>query len=57
MIFEERELARADTDTGEVKNLTKGTTITDEALPEGSHPLQILTAGWLGRFVQQEKAG
>jgi 3-isopropylmalate/(R)-2-methylmalate dehydratase small subunit len=54
--FDEGDLARVNLETGEVTNLTKGVTLKGEALPADSPPAQILKAGGLGSFMQQEAA-
>lgn len=54
--FEEGDLARVNLETGEVTNLTRGVTLRGEALPADSPPAQILKAGGLASFMQQESA-
>ena len=60
-LFEEGDTADVHLETGEVKNLTRGTTIQGEALPKDSPPFQILAAGGLDSFledaVKKMKAG
>ena len=60
-LFEEGDTAEVDLESGEVKNVSKGTTVTGEALPKDSPPYQILTAGGLDPFlkeiVEKMKAG
>ena len=51
--FEEGDKAEVDLETGEVKNLTKGTSLFGEALPKGSPPDQILKAGGLEPFLKE----
>ena len=57
--FDEGDIAELNVTTGEVKNLTKGTTIAAEAWPEDSPPMQILRAGGLMTYIQrmQEERG
>jgi len=52
--FDEGDLAKVNLATGEVTNLTKGITLKGEALPADSPPAQILKAGGLDAFMQQE---
>jgi len=52
--FDEGDLARVNLETGEVTNLTRGVTLRGEALPADSPPAQILRAGGLVSFMQQE---
>lgn len=52
--FDEGNIARVNLETGEVTNLTKGITLKGEALPADSPPAQILKAGGLQAFMQQE---
>ncbi len=54
--FDEGDLAKVNLATGEVTNLTKGITLKGEALPADSPPAQILKAGGLDAFMQQELA-
>jgi 3-isopropylmalate/(R)-2-methylmalate dehydratase small subunit len=54
--FDEGNSARVNLETGEVTNLTKGVTLKGEALPADSPPSQILKAGGLNAFMQQEVA-
>ncbi len=51
--FEEGDTAEVDLETGEVKNLTKGTSLKGEALPKGSPPDEILKAGGLEPFLKE----
>ena len=51
--FEEGDTAEVNVETGEVKNLTKGTVIQGEALPKDSPPYQILKAGGLDPFLEE----
>ena len=51
--FEEGDTAEVDLETGEVKNLTRGTALQGEALPRGSPPDQILRAGGLEPFLKE----
>jgi 3-isopropylmalate/(R)-2-methylmalate dehydratase small subunit len=53
-VFEEGDLASVNMETGEVKNLTKKTSITGEALPKGSPPLEIIKKGGLLAYLQNE---
>jgi len=53
--FNEGDQARVNVETGEVSNLTRGTMLQGEALPTGSPPMQILRAGGLKSFMEQEK--
>lgn len=53
-IFEEGDLASVNLETGEVKNLTKKTSIKGEALPKGSPPMEIIMKGGLLAYLQQE---
>lgn len=52
--FSEGDRARVDMETGVVTNLTKGKTLTGEALPADSPPAQILKAGGLQKLLQQD---
>jgi 3-isopropylmalate/(R)-2-methylmalate dehydratase small subunit len=54
--FEEGDRARVNLETGEVTNLTRGIPLKGEALPADSPPAQILKAGGLDTFMQQEAA-
>ena len=51
--FDEGDIAEVNMSTGEVKNLTKGTSITGEAWTEDSPPMQILRAGGFYPYVRQ----
>ena len=51
--FDEGDTAQVNLVTGEVKNLTKGTTLQAESWPEDSPPMQILRAGGLMPFIQR----
>ena len=51
--FEEGETADVDLETGEVRNLTRGTSLRGEALPPDSPPFQILKAGGLDPFLEE----
>mgnify|MGYP001449516407 CR=1 FL=1 len=48
--FEEGDIAEVNVTTGEIKNLTKGTALQGDALPEDSPPMQILRAGGFQRY-------
>ena len=50
--FDEGDTAYINIETGEVKNLTKGTSLEAEAWPSDSPPMQILKAGGLFPFIQ-----
>jgi 3-isopropylmalate/(R)-2-methylmalate dehydratase small subunit len=52
--FEEGDIAEVDMESGEVKNLTRGTTLKGDALPADSPPMQILRAGGLDELLQRE---
>jgi len=52
--FEEGDRARANIETGQVSNLSKGIRLQGEALPEDSPPMQILRGGGLASFMRQE---
>ena len=51
--FDEGDIAEINMSTGEVKNLTKGTSLTGEAWTEDSPPMQILRAGGFYPYVRQ----
>ena len=54
--FDEGDSAQVDLVSGEVRNLTKGTTLQAEAWSEDSPPMQILRAGGLFPFIQKMMA-
>ena len=60
-VFDEGDTAEVNVETGEIKNLTKGTKIQGEALPKDSPPYEILRAGGLDPFLkdvlERKKAG
>jgi 3-isopropylmalate/(R)-2-methylmalate dehydratase small subunit len=51
---EEGERLRVDIITGEVQNLTRGTTIQAQAWPQDSPPFQILMAGGFNKYFRQQ---
>jgi 3-isopropylmalate/(R)-2-methylmalate dehydratase small subunit len=52
--FNEGDIADIDITKGRIKNLTNGTTISSETLPEDSPPMQILKAGGILPMLEQE---
>jgi len=54
--FEEGDIAEVDLETGQVRNLTRGTVLQGEALPKDSPPYQILKAGGLEPFLKEAVA-
>lgn len=53
-LFDEGDKAKIDMERGEVTNVTTGKSLTGEALPPDSPPFQILKAGGLMPFMEQE---
>lgn len=51
--FEERELAEVNAETGEIKNLSRGTVLHGEALSPETPPWQILKAGGLEPLLRE----
>ncbi|MFQ5849703.1 MAG: 3-isopropylmalate dehydratase [Candidatus Binatia bacterium] len=51
--FEEGDLAEVNAETGEVKNLTRGTVLMGEALSSSTPPYQILRAGGLEPLLRE----
>jgi len=54
--FDEGDTAEVDAETGEVTNITQGTTIQGDVLSPDSPPYQILKAGGLDPFLKEEVA-
>lgn len=51
--FEEKEIAEVNLETGEVRNVTRGTVLVGEALAPGTPPYEILRAGGLRPLLEK----